>query len=390
MKYIFWSALFFILCGFLFYLTFCYYPHFVQTLVQTQIGYSSDDDKLGRGTFGDMYGALNTFLSGLAFLGLLITIGVQIYLHNEEKRIDKEKEDKKDRDKLIYLEHIIIEGNKIALNYKEAAEKFKQELIEKPSEIPMFKVSYSLSLLSTITNKIDQEASFNIYRTFFTNSDIIKVFSTFDLITKSCEFIINDIESKEKYHSLRQQEFKNLFNEFFNKVYTFYTKDNFQQRISEIFVYYKNTDKSSLSEAYKSFILPLIEVFETPQIFNQIPEYKDFLKEAMTLKTKFGIIEKQNLDIIPYLDNFTKNITGYHSETIKIVKPLNSFNETDEKEKNNLTNMTIAEEVKINTTISHIKGLLRKGFDAAFIADTFELPIQYVEEIIQKIKESSN
>ncbi len=62
------------------------------------------------------------------------------------------------------------------------------------------------------------------------------------------------------------------------------------------------------------------------------------------------------------------------------------------KVSNNVTNiaMTIAEEIKTNTTISHVKGLLRKGFDAAFIADTFELPIKYVEEIIQKIKESSN
>ncbi|PWK18094.1 putative transposase/invertase (TIGR01784 family) [Arcicella aurantiaca] len=62
------------------------------------------------------------------------------------------------------------------------------------------------------------------------------------------------------------------------------------------------------------------------------------------------------------------------------------------KVSNNVTNiaMTIAEEIKINTTIFYVKGLLKKGFDAAFIADTFELPVKYVEEIIQKIKESSN
>ncbi len=326
MKYIFWSALFFILCGFLFYLTFCYYPHFVQTLVQTQIGYSSDDDKLGRGTFGDMYGALNTFLSGLAFLGLLITIGVQIYLHNEEKRIDKEKECKKDRDKLIYLEHIIAEGNKIALNYKEAAQNFKQDLIKKPSEIPKFNISSWASQLTIITDKINQEEYFNVYRTFFNNSEIINVFRKFDLIKKSCEDITNDIENKKTPDYQRKLEFANLFNIFCNKVYTFYTKVNFQQPINQIFLSYKNIDKSDLSEVYKIFLLPLIKVFETPQIFNQIPEYKDFLEEAMTLKTKFGIIEKQNLDIIPYLDNFTENITGYYGETIKIVEPLSTFN----------------------------------------------------------------
>lgn len=62
------------------------------------------------------------------------------------------------------------------------------------------------------------------------------------------------------------------------------------------------------------------------------------------------------------------------------------------KVSNNVTNiaMTIAEEIQTNTTINHIKGLLKKGVDANFIADAFELPIKYVEDIIQKIKASSN
>ena len=52
--------------------------------------------------------------------------------------------------------------------------------------------------------------------------------------------------------------------------------------------------------------------------------------------------------------------------------------------------MTIAEDIQTNTTIYHIKGLLKKGFDANFIADAFELPLEYVEDLIQKIKASSN
>ncbi|MCU0469996.1 MAG: hypothetical protein MUF58_15485 [Arcicella sp.] len=56
--------------------------------------------------------------------------------------------------------------------------------------------------------------------------------------------------------------------------------------------------------------------------------------------------------------------------------------------------MTIAEEIKIeereNLTLNHIKGLLEKGLQAEFIADAFKLPLQKVEEIIQKIKSSSN
>jgi hypothetical protein len=56
--------------------------------------------------------------------------------------------------------------------------------------------------------------------------------------------------------------------------------------------------------------------------------------------------------------------------------------------------MTIAEEIRIETTenniFNHIKGLWRRGIQADIIADAFALPIQKVEEIIQKIKASEN
>lgn len=62
------------------------------------------------------------------------------------------------------------------------------------------------------------------------------------------------------------------------------------------------------------------------------------------------------------------------------------------KVSNNVTNiaMTIAEDIQTNTTINHIRGLLKKDVDATFIADAFELPLEYVEDLIQKIKASSN
>lgn len=56
--------------------------------------------------------------------------------------------------------------------------------------------------------------------------------------------------------------------------------------------------------------------------------------------------------------------------------------------------MTIAEEIRLeeqeNTTLYFVKGLFKKGFQPDFIADTFSLSIQKVEEIIQKIKASDN
>jgi predicted transposase/invertase (TIGR01784 family) len=56
--------------------------------------------------------------------------------------------------------------------------------------------------------------------------------------------------------------------------------------------------------------------------------------------------------------------------------------------------MTIAEEIRIETTenniFTYVKGLWRRGIQADIIADAFSLPIQKVEEIIQKIKASEN
>ena len=58
---------------------------------------------------------------------------------------------------------------------------------------------------------------------------------------------------------------------------------------------------------------------------------------------------------------------------------------------NNVNNiaMTIADEIREETTLEHIKGLLEKNVDDKFIADVFKMPIKKVREIIQKIKESS-
>lgn len=52
--------------------------------------------------------------------------------------------------------------------------------------------------------------------------------------------------------------------------------------------------------------------------------------------------------------------------------------------------MTVDQQIRLeaseNTTFNHVKGLLEKGMNADFIADAFKIPIQKVEEIINKIK----
>jgi hypothetical protein len=52
--------------------------------------------------------------------------------------------------------------------------------------------------------------------------------------------------------------------------------------------------------------------------------------------------------------------------------------------------MTAVEEIQQNLTFEHIRGLWEKGLDASFIADAFKLPVKKVEEIIKRLKNSSN
>ena len=59
--------------------------------------------------------------------------------------------------------------------------------------------------------------------------------------------------------------------------------------------------------------------------------------------------------------------------------------------------MTIADHIRAEereitielTTFNFVKNLLKKGYDASFIAEITELSIKKVQGIIQKIKESN-
>ncbi len=56
--------------------------------------------------------------------------------------------------------------------------------------------------------------------------------------------------------------------------------------------------------------------------------------------------------------------------------------------------MTIADHIREETreavTLQHTKDLLEIGLDAETIARAFKLPLEKVQDIIQKIKDSSN
>jgi hypothetical protein len=52
--------------------------------------------------------------------------------------------------------------------------------------------------------------------------------------------------------------------------------------------------------------------------------------------------------------------------------------------------MTAVEEITENLTFNYVKGLIQNGATVEFISKPFGLSIKKIEEIVQKIKTSSN
>lgn len=95
---------------------FCY-PKIIQYyLILFSPGYDPDKDSIGRGTYGDMYGALNTFFSGLAFIGLITTILLQLFLHQREQDIIKYDSHQTQKKHLLLFKEILSQ----VINYNSA------------------------------------------------------------------------------------------------------------------------------------------------------------------------------------------------------------------------------------------------------------------------------
>lgn len=116
--------------------------------------------------------------------------------------------------------------------------------------------------------------------------------------------------------------------------------------------------------------------------------------EEEFLKLSSFWAEKLNrLDADKQID-FIKTVFLYIETALNLTEENLSPIFTEVSENVNHIGMTIAQRIRIeereNSSFNHIKALFKKGFDAAFIADTFEVPLKKVTETIQKIKEESH
>ena len=161
-----------------------YYPTEVyKILMEVEPGYLLLNEKLGRGTFGDMYGALNTFFSGLAFIGAFVAIFLQIYLYRHDKAIAKQEKEDEERQLLYYIWFRL---DSIVRETEEALE-MVDFLIEKIRTDKQFfensgKVGYRYDdekkMYKTILqlNDIDVERNHLIYLKYLNDEALIRLF----------------------------------------------------------------------------------------------------------------------------------------------------------------------------------------------------------------------
>lgn len=144
--------------------TILYYPYWVKTQIFQINKDVGNDCKLTIGSYGDMFGGLNAFISGFAFLALLGTIGIQIWLHYRQEESKKQEVLETATNKLIYLDSLVkqsffeIDLFKIYINEleKSSSEKRSVNFWAGDNSIEYSKINY-------IVNKIDQEVFFTAY-----------------------------------------------------------------------------------------------------------------------------------------------------------------------------------------------------------------------------------
>ncbi|NBA77271.1 hypothetical protein GOQ04_17075 [Emticicia sp. ODNR4P] len=138
-----------------------------------------------------MFGALNTFFSGLAFIGLLATIGLQIYFHQKEMSLERDKIDlealkeakavqKEIKDKLVYILAMfkrIYESNIVM------ADDLKMWLDQNPQEqlrISQFVYKTIDDTHELVSKRLNQESYYQCYKSQRDDNNILDAFGYVD------------------------------------------------------------------------------------------------------------------------------------------------------------------------------------------------------------------
>lgn len=208
-KQTFWSIKNIIIIGLFIILIIMYlYPYMIDYVM---CHYSSlhnfSNEPSERGTFGDMYGALNSFLSGLAVLGIVLTLFWDKKLKNDELEHVKFEKNNIEISKLIYLRNLIQLSYLSTVTLKNRLITIL-DLVDKDfSELPTWEVDINFENLKTINRTINQEEYFFAYRNQISGNSILDTFSACKHIEEFEKIQRNNLNLEKEKNHLRKVEY---------------------------------------------------------------------------------------------------------------------------------------------------------------------------------------
>ncbi|MDI9872108.1 hypothetical protein [Flectobacillus roseus] len=212
-----------------------------------------------RGTFGDMYGLLNTLFSGVALVGLIIT-----YITEKEKVREERKQHQKD--KLSYFGKILHDSIKLINNVIASDAMFKHCL--KNMEQESFKLEFEenselILRLENRLNRINEEEYFVAYLECIKYSSEGYYIGTFN-IARLLDTVINIPRVLKEI----ENELKDIAEEINN------LNDSLTKNIHSIISNFENNEEILGSESYKNWKKSEKYLFDNIVIFKDLKEQR--------------------------------------------------------------------------------------------------------------------
>ncbi len=293
-------------------------------------------DPTTRGTFGDMYGVLNAFLSGLAILGIVFTLYWEKVQEEKKQNWEKAQEEKKqiedDENRLTYLVAVIQEINVILADYKSGLDGFYSALSSVPFVIPVLRVSSVHKRIKQVTKKLDEEQYYLAYkrRLDLGSNSIIIFFSGTPTLYVQLSHTIEFIGSKTKADYSRKLEFGNCLNQLVYLLRNFpqpHIVQKQRESIENLLIRFDNiNDKSDLLQIFECLV-PRMEKFINSELDNrdQSSLEDDYRPIIESLKRDKSNIENQNKEILTSVAKLSIGITAYLEENNNLISLLNRY-----------------------------------------------------------------
>ncbi|MGX7686439.1 hypothetical protein ACWA1C_04680 [Flectobacillus roseus] len=271
-----------------------------------------------RGTFGDMYGVLNSFLSGLSIIGIVLTL-------YWDKKQEVDKEEKANIDRMSYLYSVCQKANAMLQQYQLAFTRFNEKLNENPFNIPQIKVGSSTEILKIINEKIDQEAYFHSYKSFYNDEQILDLFNHYSSIEVKVRMTLEDIEKGTNYDYERRKQLLLNFDTRIGELRGWAQnpiKDDFIQLARSIISSFDKLDVESKSDAwiiYNTLSEPIKDYLNMPYSNNN-----DFIEAWRVIKNQVFQIEENNKELVPTTESYNRHITACLKEIAPILEKINT------------------------------------------------------------------